>query len=151
MISDSKTETDLNKSLSSSELIEAALQEKDGDVRWEYVQALHMRGEREIFEQAVRLCQSKDSTKATLGADILGQLGTPDFPFHKVSVPVLLKLIDNQPDESALQAATMALGRSGDSRAIEKLIELKIIAARKSALPSFTVCSLLKTKNRFRY
>jgi len=77
------------------------------------------------FEQSVILCQSKDSTKATLGADILGQLGTPDFPFHKESVPVLLKLIDNQPDESALQAATMALGRTGDSRAIEKLIELK--------------------------
>ena len=125
MISDSKTETDLNKSLSSAELIEAALQEKDGDVRWEYVQALHMRGEREIFEQAVRLCQSKDSTKAILGADILGQLGTPNFPFHKESVPVLLKLIGNQQDESALQAATMALGRTGDSRALEKLIELK--------------------------
>ncbi len=49
MISDSKTKTDLNKSLSSSGLIEAALQEKHEDVRWEYVQALHIRGEREVL------------------------------------------------------------------------------------------------------
>jgi len=116
---------ELNESLASSELISLALREMDDEIRWSYVQTLHVRGGLEIFEAALKLCKSKNPLDATLGADILGQLGTPDFPFHEASMPALLEIFDNHEEENPLQAATMALGRTGDSRAAKKLIELK--------------------------
>ena len=115
----------LNESLTSSEIISLALQEMDDEIRWRYVQTLHVRGGQELFEAALKLCKSLNPLDATLGADVLGQLGTPDFFFHEASVPNLLEIFDNHKDENALQSAAMALGRTGDSRAIEKLLELK--------------------------
>ncbi len=114
----------LNESLASSEIISLALQEMDDEVRWSYVQILHVRGGQELFDAALKLCKSQNPLEATLGADILGQLGTPNFPFHEASVPVLLEIIDNHKDENPLQAAAMALGRTRDTRAIKKLLEL---------------------------
>jgi HEAT repeat protein len=116
---------ELNESLTLSEIISLALREEDDEIRWRYVQTLHIRGGQEIFETALILCKSQNPLDATLGADILGQLGTPDFPFHESSVPVLLEIFDNHEEENPLQAATMALGRTQDSRAVKKLLELK--------------------------
>lgn len=115
----------LNESLASSEIISLALREMDDDIRWSYVQTLHVRGGQELFEVALKLCKSQNPLDATLGADILGQLGTPDFPFHEASVPVLLEIFNDHEEENPLQAAAMALGRTGDSRAVKKLLELK--------------------------
>ncbi len=116
---------EINESLSSAELIFLALRETDDEIRWSYVQTLHARGGQETFEAAHELCKSQNPLDATLGADILGQLGTPDFPFHETSVPILLEIFDNHGEENPLQSAAMALGRIGDSRAIEKLLELR--------------------------
>lgn len=125
MLSAKNIKSQLDESLSSAELISLALRETDDEIRWSYVQTLHVRGGQELFEAAVKLCQSANPVDATLGADILGQLGTPDFPFHETSVPVLLKVFDVHKEENTLQAAAMALGRTGNSRAVKKLIELK--------------------------
>lgn len=110
---------------STKELIAAALGEEDEDARWEFVATLHRRGSREVFDAARNLCESGVPLEETLGADIVGQLGTPELPFKKESVLILLKVIDSENDVNAVQAATMALGRMEDSRAIEKLLELR--------------------------
>ena len=64
-----------NENLSTAQLIKFALNEKDDNLRWNYVVILHKRGNQEVFESAKELCESNKSVKVTLGADILGQLG----------------------------------------------------------------------------
>lgn len=118
----SKSSNDMQ---STKELIEAALGEENEDARWEYVATLHRLGSCEVFDAARDLCESGVPLEETLGADILGQLGIPELPFKKESVLILLKVIDSENDVNVVQAATMALGRMEDSRAIEKLLELR--------------------------
>lgn len=109
-----------------NELIQAALAEKDEDLRWDFVQILHSRGNREVFEAAKKLCKGQNPLEKTLGADILSQLGLyPDYPFHQESIPILFKIIETEIDINALQAATTALGWIDDEKAKKKLLELK--------------------------
>ncbi len=108
------------------ELIAAAQrEEEDEDARWKFVASLHHRGSREVFDAARKLCESGVPLKETLGADILGQLGAPALPFKEESILILLNQVDSENDADAVQAATMALGRMEDSRAIRKLLELR--------------------------
>lgn len=131
------------KDLSTAELIASALTEKDEEKRWELVTVLHKRGSREVFLAARNLCESAESIEITLGADVLGQLGTPEFPFKKESLPVLLNLAesaisssDKEGDESALQSVVFALGRMEDAAARRKILEF---AHHRSADVRFAV------------
>ncbi len=114
-----------NENLSTQQIIELALNEKDEDARWNLVGILHRRGNEEVFKVAVNLCESSIPKQITLGADILGQLGTPEFPFKNDSLALLLKIVDEVEDIDALQSITIALGRMEDEKAIAKLLELK--------------------------
>ena len=123
-----------SQDISTSELIKLALNEKDDEARWNYVQTLHQRGNIEVFDIAKNLCESDDSKKITLGADVLGQIGISiesiDLPFKKESVPVLLNLTEtnlksskNEEDVIAFQSVIFALGRMNDEKAREKILE----------------------------
>jgi HEAT repeat protein len=113
------------ENLTTNQLIELALNEKDDATRWNYVVILHRRGGKEVFEAAKKLCESGISTQITLGADILGQLGTLDLPYRRQSVPILLRISKKEKDVNVLQAVTMALGRMKDEKVINRLLELK--------------------------
>ncbi len=118
-----------NENLLTDQLIKFALEEKDGDLRWNYVVVLHKRGNLEVFQAAKQLCQSSDSNEITLGADILGQLGiyfdNVNLPFKNQSLPILLELFKSEEDIDVLQAITMALGRMNDEKAIQRILKLK--------------------------
>lgn len=121
-----------NSELSTTQIFELALNEKDDDKRWEYIVVLHLRPTREVFEMAKSLCKSTDSEKICLGADVLAQLGTVDLPFKKETIPILMKLADsklkfsnNEKDSDALQSVIIALSRMDEIECFKKITEFK--------------------------
>ena len=113
-----------NDARPTAELIEYALTEPDEDKAWEAVGALQLRGTHEVFEAARELCASENADKRALGADILGELGTPERPFLEESVDILLGLLADEQDPSVLHSIAVALGQLQDPRGIGPLLKL---------------------------
>jgi HEAT repeat protein len=107
------------------ELIRLALTERDEDMAWESVTALHFRGSREVLEAAERLCDSTLATERELGATLLGQLGVPERTFPEECFDTLAKMIQCESDPDVLQAIAIAFGHLDDPRCLELLIPLK--------------------------
>ncbi len=107
-----------------AELIKYALAEPDEDKASDAVAALHLRGTRDVFDAARDLCASDDPERRALGADILGQLGTPDRPFLEESVDILLRMLATEHDPGVLYSIAIAFGQLQDSRGIEPLLRL---------------------------
>jgi HEAT repeat protein len=126
---------------STIELVKLASNENDDDVRWRYIQILHQRGNKEVFDEAEILCKSDDSKKIALGADILGQLGTPKLPFKKESLSTLLNLTEtnlrfseNDKDITAFQSVIFALGRMENKKARLRILDFKNHASEEIRL-----------------
>lgn len=83
---------------------------------------IQTRGGRTNFLKAFEFCKAIDPHIRNEGAFILGQLGTPERPFREESTPVLINLLENDPDDSVRAAAAAALGHLGNSLAIPPLI-----------------------------
>jgi len=107
------------------ELIRLALTEKDEDAAWEPVTVLHERGSREVLVAAQRLCASSEAAERELGANLLGQLGTPEQPFADERFDCLAKTIRSETDADVLQAIAVAFGHLNDPRCVELLLPLK--------------------------
>lgn len=101
-----------------NELITAALCEPGEDLAWDAVCALHWRGTREVFDRAVRLCQSPCAVERRLGADILGQLGVPQPNFSGESLRTLLGMLETEREHGVLTAVLVALSHLGREEAI---------------------------------
>jgi HEAT repeat protein len=84
---------------------------------------LTTRGGRTNFRKAVEFCRSTDPSVREQGAFVLGQLGTPERPYSEESVPILISLLENDPDEDVRAAAAFALGHLGNPQAISHLID----------------------------
>jgi HEAT repeat protein len=113
-----------NDARPTADLIEYALKEPDEEKAWEAVGALQLRGTQEVFDAARDLCASDDAARRALGADILGELGTPDMPFREESVGILLGLLAAEQDPSVLHSIAVALGQLHDPRGIGPLLKL---------------------------
>jgi hypothetical protein len=61
------------------------------------------------FEIAKRMIQSNKYDQVELGAYILGQLGTPNMPFWKESLPLLNSIIETSNDKKSIASALHAL------------------------------------------
>ncbi len=107
------------------ELLRVALTEQDDDLAWHAIGALHLRGSPDTFKAARQLCASADARERRVGADILGQLGTPEPTYHEESVTILLGMLEREQDPAVLNAIAIALGHRKDPRAIEPLAHLK--------------------------
>ena len=107
------------------ELIKLALSEPDEDMAWEYVSALQLRGDGEVFQAADRLCTSDLATERELGATIIGQLGIPEPTFPGKSFLCLARMMQTETDPDTLQAIAMAFGHLNNPRCIELLAPLK--------------------------
>lgn len=118
----------LNDTRTTGEIIDLALKAGDSDngwTRWDLIQVLHCRANKEVFEVAKRLCADANPKERELGANILGKLGDSEKKFPNESLVVLLDAIRNETDDKALTAAVYAVGHSNDTRALETLIKLK--------------------------
>jgi HEAT repeat protein len=118
---------DVNETI--SELFVVALDEDyDDDVPWDAVSALRLRGTPEVFEVAMRYCQSENPKSRARGLDVLGQLGAgkPDseHPYLQTCVSMA---IDRLKDENPLvvHSAAWALAHLRTEIGEAALIELR--------------------------
>lgn len=104
------------------ELINVALSEEDEDAAWHIVALLHHRGTGEVLEAAMRLCRSDASKERRLGADILGQLGTPKRTFPNESFDRLAEMLAHEKDPFVLEAIFIAFSHLNNPRAIDLVV-----------------------------
>ena len=104
-------------------LLEVARHARDDEARWDCITHLHGAPSREVWEGAVRLCGSRDPSDRRLGADVLGQLGTPRMPFRDESIAVLRPMLGD-PDPAVVRCAAVALGHLSAREALDDLIAL---------------------------
>lgn len=107
------------------ELVTTILTRPDGDMAWEAIVMLHLRGTREVFDTARRLCASPCPLERSVGADILGQLGVPDRTFPRESVAVLLQLLERETEVRVIESACFALSHTSDPSAVQTLVRFK--------------------------
>jgi HEAT repeat protein len=108
-------------SLSTKELIDLALTEKDEEKSWASVVALHRRGTSEVLEQASVLLKSRIPKQRKLGVDILGQLGFRTKIHYKTCFDRLADLLAKEKSPAVLGAIGVAMGHLADKRAVKLL------------------------------
>jgi ankyrin repeat protein len=112
------------------ELVERALPYRDVDEEaetwWTVAGSLQKRGDRQTFDDAVRLCVSEDPRRRELAVDVLSQYGfTEDAkPFLEESLPVLRRMAATEGDERVLRSVLGALGHHADPRALPEVLEI---------------------------
>jgi HEAT repeat protein len=102
-----------------------ALTESDKEKAWEPVTVLHFRATREVLEAAQRLCAGTLAKERALGANILGQLGTPERAFPTECFDCLASMLAQDQDADVLNAIAVAFGHLEDPRCVPLLIPLK--------------------------
>ena len=107
------------------ELFHVSLNRTDEDASYLAISELQLRGTLDVFEHAHQLCTSSDTYERRVGADILGQLGTPDPKFHEETLAILLGMLEQEREPEVLKSIGIALGHRHDPRAIEPLVRLK--------------------------
>lgn len=108
------------------ELISAALLlNPDEGSYWDLVWTLHGRDTLDLLYRARALCQSSDNAERRVGADILGQIGSPDRKFPKQCVATLVEMLKEEKDRDVLRAILIALGHLGEPEAIEPASQLR--------------------------
>jgi HEAT repeat protein len=114
-------------SWSTSALIEAAYREQhelDDDGPGPATVALHERGSREVLEAALTLCTSLDPRWRSLGARLLGELGSPERTFPEECCDALVGLLRDRSDLVVI-SAIYALGHLGNHRRDSELLALQ--------------------------
>lgn len=103
---------------------------------------LQSRGGDTNFQKALEFCRSPDPLVRDKGAFILGQLGTPERPYSEQSAPVLINLLENDPDEGVRASAAYALGHLGNPIAVPQLlVNTKHRSAEIRLGVAFALCS----------
>ena len=106
------------KNYSTDELI-VFLKDNDYIVRTAVAKELHIRGTAKIFDEAKSLCSNDKSDVREIAAFLLGQLGTPTFPYKNESIPILVALLEKDGSYEVRSAAAAALGHLGSEQPIE--------------------------------
>lgn len=95
------------------EIIALALKESDENKRCDLVSLLHLRATEEVYEKALRLCQSSDPNERKLGADVFGKLcryGMFDKNHEEDCMKALLGMLETEHEADVLYAILCALG-----------------------------------------
>jgi len=92
--------------------------DKDCIVRSAVARELQIRGKEETFHNLKVLLEDRRAYVREISTFILGQLGTPRYPFKKQSIPLLTKMLKDS-DSEVRAAAAAALGHLGSEQPIE--------------------------------
>jgi HEAT repeat protein len=89
--------------------------------RFAAAQQLHLRGDNRTFEYVVSLSKAQDASYRDVATFTLGQLGTPNRPFRKQSIPILSNLLRYDPISQVRAGAAAALGHLSALESFEYL------------------------------
>lgn len=86
------------------------LEDKNVVVRTAAARELQMRGEASSFEYAISLLSDKRAYMREIGVFILGQLGTPGYPYKNDSTQLIAERLISDRSRAVRAAAAAALG-----------------------------------------
>jgi HEAT repeat protein len=128
-----------------TEALFSFLVDKSYRVRMAAARELQIRGEKVAFEWAKKLLGARAAYKREIAVFLLGQLGTPNYPYREESLP-LLKEAWHDPH---IYVRTEVIRSLGHLRAIE-LIDLILEAACDQDAGIRTAAAVMLDANRFR-
>lgn len=102
----------------------ALLSDHDPIVRTSSAKQLHLRGTKAVFRTAAELCEQESDDLREIGVFLLGQLGTPQRPFRRESIPIASNLLMNDSSHEVRAAAAAALGHLGATETSHELIQV---------------------------
>lgn len=105
----------------SSEALIAMLTDTDYVVRTIVARELQLRVDRQIFDYAVDISKAVRFEHREIAAFLLGQLGTPNYPYRNETIPLLIKLLTDDYYE-VRGAAVAALGHLKALEAIDNIL-----------------------------
>lgn len=97
------------------------LYDADETTRYTAAKELQFRGGRQVLDKAAELCADSDEMLREVGAFILGQIGTPDRPFDRESIPILMSLFEYDPVPAVRASAAASLGHLRCTEAVSAL------------------------------
>jgi hypothetical protein len=100
------------------------LSDPDPIVRTSAAKQLHLRADPSILRYGMELCTREKAYLREIGAFVLGQLGTPKFPFRSEAIGVLARLLSRDRSAIVRSAAAAALGHLGADEAKQVLLKL---------------------------
>lgn len=122
------------------------LEDKNVLVRSAAAREIQLRGESISFDAAIGLIGDKRAYLREIAVFILGQLGTPKYPFRESSIPIISDRLALDKSAAVRAAAAAALGHLN---AHESLDALAVAAADSSAqVRACTAFALNKMRRR---
>jgi HEAT repeat protein len=98
------------------------LRDKDSLVRTTVARELQVRGDVLTFDEAMVMGHSKKASEREIAAFLLGQLGTPNFPFKERSIPVLETQLEKDKNAAVRATAAASLGHLQSESSVPLLI-----------------------------
>jgi hypothetical protein len=111
------------------ELFEASLvDDYDDEAGWDAIRVLRHRNREEVFQFAVRYCQSPVPLERARGLDVLAQLGAggpqPERPHFQESVAIAIERL-RDPNPRVVSSASWALAHLGGDLAVDALVPMR--------------------------
>ncbi|WP_457337832.1 HEAT repeat domain-containing protein [Rhizobacter sp. P5_C2] len=106
----------------SEEALLPMLEDGSSIVRTAVARELQLRGGERTLTRTVALLTSPKVSNREIAVFLLGQLGTPHFPFKQQTIPLIeSRLIEDQ-SEGVREAAAAALGHQADAASVPALL-----------------------------
>lgn len=125
----------------------ALSQTSQTDTYWKCVRELHVRGTDEVFDAAAAQCRKKTNASRSLGADILGQLGTPGRPYREPSLKQLWSLLRSARSPHVLNSILVAIGHLQEKTDTRNVRLLTGLANHKNELVRSGVVNALLSRS----
>lgn len=120
--------------------LEQFIVDPDERVRLAAARRLQVHGGRFGYELAVKLIKSDDVDLKIIGIFILGQLGSPDFPFLKTSQPILMALLGEK-SRRVQREAMISLGHLGVDSAVSRIVNFASSKDKKTRMAAAAALS----------
>jgi HEAT repeat protein len=101
------------------------LETKDVVVRSAAARQLQVRGGTVVLKRVEGLLKDERPQLRELASFVLGQLGTPKLPFRNRTIPLLVRHLNRENEPDVIEAALIALGHLGASRAVDGLLHFR--------------------------
>jgi len=99
------------------------LEDKSVVVRSAAAREVQIRGESISFEVVIRLVGDRRAYVREIAVFILGQLGTPNYPFRERSIPIISDRLVSDKSPAVRAAAAAALGHLNAHESLDALAE----------------------------
>lgn len=116
------------KNWSNEKIFERLITNKSRKTYWNNISELRSRPNKEVFQKAFTLLNSKSKKEKLIGIDVLAQLGFNPRPFKKETLKRYFELLEEESENEILMSLLYGIGHNNEeltAKQITKLIQLK--------------------------